>query len=103
MSKVAYAPMSGDASQDLSAKGWLPLAMRDAALFHGLLCGTALYMDFLTGAESVEKLKHMKEAVRLLNTRLRAPVPELSDGTVVTVAHLADFEVSRPIGLAMGL
>lgn len=68
--------------------------MADAALFHSILYGTALYIDLLAGRQSLEKLKHMKEAVRLLRTRLQDPVSELSDSTILSVAHLAGFEAS---------
>jgi len=45
-------------------------------------------------SESPEKCKHLKEAVHLLNTRLQDPEVQISDGTILAVAHLADFEVS---------
>ncbi|KAI9737859.1 MAG: hypothetical protein M1834_009229 [Cirrosporium novae-zelandiae] len=84
--------------QDLAAQGWFPLAMTDAALFHAILCGSALYMDLLMGRrESLEKVKHMKEVVHLLSTRLRDPGSELSDSTIVAVAHLAEFEASTSV------
>jgi hypothetical protein len=68
--------------------------MTDAALFHAILCGSALHMDLLAGRrESLEKIKHMKEAVYLLSKKLQEPEAELSDSTIVAVAHLADFEV----------
>lgn len=47
--------------------------------------------------ESVEKLKHMKEAVHLLSTRLQDPGSELSDSTIAAVAHLAEFEASTSV------
>ena len=75
--------------------GYLHLGMSDAALFHTLLCGTALTQDLLMGrSESPEKSKHMKEACHFVSTRLQNPGSELSDGTLLAVAHLADFEVN---------
>ena len=75
--------------------GWLPLAMTDTALFHLILSGSALYVDLLTGRkESPEKFKHMKEAIHLLSMRLQDPGFELSEGTIVAVSHLAEFEAS---------
>lgn len=69
--------------------------MEDAALLHTILCGAALYADVVTGrGESLEKVKHMKESVHLLNQRLRSPKPVITDSTIVTVAHLAEYEVS---------
>jgi Fungal specific transcription factor domain len=76
---------------------WFPLAMTDAALFHALLCGSALYVDLMTGTtDSIEQSRHMKEAVHLLSTRLQDTGAEISDGTMVAVAHLADFAVDCP-------
>jgi hypothetical protein len=82
--------------QDLAEQGWVPLAMKDAALFHLILCGSALYMDLVTGRrESLEMFKHMKEAVHLLSRRLQDLGSELDDSTILTVAHLAIFEASN--------
>jgi hypothetical protein len=68
--------------------------MTDAALFHCILCGSALHIDLHNGhRESLKMLKHMKEAVHLLRQRLQNPESELSDSTIAAVAHLADFEV----------
>ncbi|TAQ84493.1 hypothetical protein B7494_g7186 [Chlorociboria aeruginascens] len=79
--------------QRVAGQGWLPLAMTDPALFHSILCGSALFQDLLTGRkQSLERFKHMKEAVHLLNTRLQDPNCQVSDGTIVTVAHLAEYE-----------
>jgi len=89
--EVAKIPDSG---HDPASKGYLPLAMTDAALFHALLCGTALYRDAVQGIrDSPEKCRHMTEAVHLLSARLQEPEPELSDSTLIAVSHLADFEV----------
>lgn len=71
--------------------------MTDAALFHSILCGSALYTDLLTGRRnSVERLTHMQESVHLLNTRLQAPDTPLSDSTLLAVALLAEFEARTP-------
>ncbi|RFU29231.1 hypothetical protein B7463_g7088, partial [Scytalidium lignicola] len=81
--------------EDLPGNGWLSLAMTDAALFHSILCGSALYTDIvLRRGESLAKIKHMKETIRLLNKRLQEPEFEISDGTIITVAHLAEYEAS---------
>lgn len=74
---------------------YLPLAMTDGALFHSILAASALYMDVYTKRrESPETVKHMKEAIHLLSNRLQDPRLEISDSTLIAVAHLADFEVS---------
>jgi hypothetical protein len=76
-----------------AAQEWFSLAITDAALFHSILCGSALYMDLLTGRrDSVERFTHMKESVHLLNARLQVPGMALSDSTLLTVALLAEFE-----------
>jgi hypothetical protein len=74
---------------------WLPMAMTDGALFHSILCGSALVVNVSAGRrESVEQVKHMKGAIHLLRARLQDPGSELSDSTMAAVAHLADFEAS---------
>lgn len=72
--------------------------MTDPALFHAILCESALTIDHLTGrAESLEKIRHMKEAIHLLKVRLQGPTLDISDSTILAVAHLADFEVQTSI------
>jgi hypothetical protein len=67
-------------------------------LSSSILCGSALFWDFQMGrSESPEKCRHMKEAVHLLNTRLQDPEVEISDSTILAVAHLADFEASPSV------
>jgi hypothetical protein len=78
--------------------GLIPLSTTDPALFHTLLCGSALHKDQVTGIESFEKIKHMKEAIHLVNIRLQDPISQLSDVTIQVVAHLANYEVSSPCG-----
>lgn len=75
-------------------QSWLSLGMTDAALFHSILCGSALTNDIQMGrGESMEKTRHMKEACHLVSKRLQDPREvELSEGTLAAVAHLADFE-----------
>jgi len=70
------------------------MAMTDSALFHTLLCGTALYADLKEARkESVQRLKHMKDAVHLIGLRLQEPQATISDSVMVAIAHLADFAV----------
>jgi hypothetical protein len=80
--------------QDIAAHGWLPLAMTDPALLHGILSGSALYFNLIIGREDSVMFQHMKESVHLISIRLQNLSTGLSDSTLVTVAHLADFEVS---------
>lgn len=88
--------------QHSAAHSWLPLAMTDAALFHSILCGSALILGLSAGRrESVEQVKHMKEAVHLLSAKLQDPNSELSDSTIAAVAHLADFEASATFRIGL--
>ncbi|KAH8819441.1 hypothetical protein F5884DRAFT_760528 [Xylogone sp. PMI_703] len=81
------------AGDDVSANGWLPLALTDEALFHSILCGSALYSEVvLKTGDSLEKTKHMMETIRLLNKNLRDPRFKVTDGTIIAVAHLAEYE-----------
>ncbi|KAG9230533.1 hypothetical protein BJ875DRAFT_444926 [Amylocarpus encephaloides] len=67
--------------------------MTDAALLHTILCGSALFSHLLTGGtHSVEAYTHMKDSVHLISTQLQDPENEISDATLVSVAHLANFE-----------
>jgi hypothetical protein len=76
-----------------AAQEWVSLAMTDAALFHSILCGSALYRDLLTRRrDSVERFTHMKESLHLLNTRLQVSDTALLDSTLLAVALLAEFE-----------
>jgi hypothetical protein len=52
-------------------------------------------------SEYPERSRHMKEACRLVSARLQNPGSELSDGTLVAVAHLADFEVNTSFRVAL--
>jgi hypothetical protein len=83
-----------DSSREIIHQQWFSLALTDAALFHCILCGSALFSDQYVGrADSPERFKHMNEAVRLLNKKLQVSGDTLADSTLVAVAHLADFEV----------
>lgn len=68
--------------------------MTDAALFHSILCGSALHIDSIRGRrDSPEKLIHMKEAIHLISTRLQDPGVTISESILFSVTHLAEFEV----------
>ncbi|KAF4632435.1 hypothetical protein G7Y89_g5703 [Cudoniella acicularis] len=92
ISVIAYLPQDIHGAKFLTPQGWLPLAVTDAALFHCLLCGAALHRDVTIGKpESIARFKHLKEAVHLINTQLQDPGKQISDSTIVSVAHLADY------------
>jgi hypothetical protein len=78
---------------------WLPMVMEDPALFHTVLCTSAMYIDFLHRSEdSVPPQKHMLEAIKLINSRLEQPdaVECVSDSSIAAVAFMAKAEVIAP-------
>lgn len=78
---------------------WYSLVMKDPALFHTILCISAIYIDFLRGAkDSFPAMKHMLEAISLLNARLQQPDSSecVSDATIATIAFIAKAEARSP-------
>ena len=77
---------------------WFPLVMTDAALFHALICTSALLVNSTSisnsGSEgSLIQRKHMLESIRLINARL--PGDEgTSDATITTILFMAKAEAS---------
>jgi len=71
--------------------------MTDPALFHAILCTSAIYIDLVSGTkqESFPQRKHMLEAISLINTRLQVEAKEcVSDATITTILFIAKAEVS---------
>lgn len=69
---------------------WFPLIMTDAALFHALLCTSALF-----GLHDVMvQRKHMLESIRLINDRLPGD-GATSDATITAILFMAKAEVSH--------
>lgn len=73
------------------SSAWFPLIMSDAALFHALLCTSAL----LGGHNMIVQRRHMLESIRLINFRLRGD-GVTSDATITTILFMAKAEVSHP-------
>lgn len=70
---------------------WFPLIMADAALFHALLCTSAL----LGLHDMAVQRKHMLESIRLINGRLSGD-GATSDATITAILFMAKAEVSYP-------
>jgi hypothetical protein len=81
---------------DQADPAWLPLVMTDAALFHAILCTSALFLYGTSDCGSIGYLiqrRHMLEAIRLINARLSGN-EATSDATITTILFLAKAEVS---------
>jgi hypothetical protein len=70
---------------------WFPLIMTDAALFHAILCTSALFGLH----DMIVQRKHMLESIRLINGRL-AGDGATSDATITAILFMAKAEVSCP-------
>jgi hypothetical protein len=73
------------------------MVMTDPALFHAILCTSAIYMDLISGRgeESFTQRKHMLEAISLINSRLQQVDAKewVSDATITTILFIAKVEV----------
>jgi hypothetical protein len=67
---------------------WFPLVMTDAALFHALLCMSALFGLH----DMMVQRKHMLESIRLINERLPGD-GATSDTTIIAIIFMAKAEV----------
>lgn len=76
-------------------RDWFSILLQDPAVFHLRLYGSAVFNDQFSGTEflRVEKLTHMSEAIHLLNERLQGPGSDVSNGTIIAIAYLADIAV----------
>ncbi|KAH7354665.1 hypothetical protein BKA65DRAFT_496765 [Rhexocercosporidium sp. MPI-PUGE-AT-0058] len=73
---------------------WFPMFMTDAALFHAVLCTSAIWIRLLSGGtDEVSQGKHMLEAISLINIRLRSV--DISDATITTILFLAKAEYTQ--------
>ncbi|RDW80267.1 hypothetical protein BP6252_04905 [Coleophoma cylindrospora] len=69
---------------------WFPMAMSDPALFHAILCTSAIYIGLISGQQDLyPQHKHMLEAISLINTRLQQINASecVSDSTITTYAQ----------------
>lgn len=80
-----------------SKKVWVPLALTDPALLHTILfCGDQFGAKLNSQKERPSAIKHLEQAIRIINERLQNPLQELSDSTVAAVAGVALTEVDAP-------
>jgi hypothetical protein len=77
---------------------WFPLIMTDAALFHALLCTSALFAVH----DIMLQRKHMIESIRLFNGRLTGD-GATSNSMITTILFMAKAEVSGPWEESMNL
>ena len=71
------------------------MSLADRALAHAMMIYASNHDQFTTGrSRLVEIYYHSVEAIKILNSRLRASDPIISDHTIVTIAALVCFEVS---------
>jgi hypothetical protein len=82
------------ANADPSKDYWLPLALQDAALLHAFLfCADGHGTIAQSRKESPAAVIHLRNAIQIVNERLRAPVPNVTDATIAVVCTFAHTEV----------
>lgn len=79
-------------SSSATDSAWFPLVMTDAALFHALLCVSALFGLH----DMILQRKHMIESIRLINNRLPG-YGATSDATICAILFMAKAEVTNPL------
>jgi hypothetical protein len=73
---------------------WLPMALQDAALLHAFLfCADGHCTIAVGGKERPAAVIHLKKAIQMVNERLKAPVPSVTDATIAVVCTFAHTEV----------
>lgn len=73
------------------------LALTSPALFHMIICSSAIYMDVYSGRpESRESQLHKLEAIQCLSDSMKES-SGISDASIGAVAYLAKIEVIFPI------
>jgi hypothetical protein len=71
---------------------WFPMVMTDPALFHAILCTSAIYIGLVSGnLDLFPQRKHMLEAISLINARLQQidTIGCVSDTTITTILFMA--------------
>lgn len=77
---------------------FLPMAFDDPAVLHAFLYSAgAVILPPEGGHENSKSLMHLKECIRLVNDRLCASPPVLSDSTIAIVTTIAYDEVSKNV------
>lgn len=73
---------------------WLPMAFQDAALLHAFLfCADGHRTISQCMKERPAAVIHLREALHIVNARLSAPVPDITDATIAVVCTFAHTEV----------
>lgn len=74
--------------------GWFSFVMTDNAFFHVALSHVLADRTLSQRqGDPIDALRYRTESVRILNDRLEDQNDRISDGTIGTVAILADYEV----------
>jgi len=75
---------------------WLPMAFQDAALLHAFLFCADGHGTIAKGKkEGPAAVVHLRKAIQIVNERLSAPVPSVTDATIAVVCTFAHTEVRR--------
>ena len=80
-----------------SDSAWFPMVMTDPALFHAILCTSAVYIGIISRQQDLfPQRKHMLEAISLINARLEQinTIGCVSDTTITTILFMAKAEAS---------
>jgi hypothetical protein len=86
-------PLEPDRKQCQGQPSLFELAMSRAALFHAIMCSSALYLNMVSGcSESSQSITHKVEAIHLINTQLQ-DMSGMSDAIIGAVPFLAKIEV----------
>jgi hypothetical protein len=85
---------------------WLPMAFQDAALLHAFIFCADEHEAIARGRkESPAAIVHLRKAIEIVNERLRAEVPIITDATIAVICTFAHTEVrclSAPENPAVG-
>ncbi|KAH7110911.1 hypothetical protein B0J11DRAFT_473782 [Dendryphion nanum] len=73
---------------------WLPMAFQDAALLHAFIFCADGHSTISQGRkEGPAAVIHLRKAIQIVNERLRAPVPSITDATIAVVCTFAHTEM----------
>ena len=73
---------------------WLPMAFQDAALLHAFIfCADGYGTISQRKREGPAAVIHLRKAIQIVNERLRAPMPRITDATIAVICTFAHAEV----------
>ncbi|KAF8859126.1 hypothetical protein BDZ45DRAFT_590317, partial [Acephala macrosclerotiorum] len=73
---------------------WLPMAFQDAALLHAFIFCADEHGTISQGRkEGPAAVIHLRKAIQIVNERLQAPVPSITDATIAVVCTFAHTEI----------